>query len=126
MEPLLRVTIATPGGGERAVVVARDEAAPPPASEPVDAAPFSFGFTGRHDGGALPAPGRNVYSHLLDAVAEAKAATDGYLVSLLPAAAPSAAKQPQSRKKLRLSAAEAEAEADGPAVADALEEGGSQ
>lgn len=142
MEPLLTVTLTTPDGGERALVVARDAAAAPPASEPVDAAPFSFGFTGRHDGGALPAPGRNAYSHLLDAVAEAKAATDGFLVSLLPAAAAGAAKPPQQRKKLRLSptveasggggddggggdGVDADADADGPAAADAIEEDGS-
>jgi septal ring-binding cell division protein DamX len=91
MEPVVDVLIVTPYGGERRILAARDLTAPPPASEPVDAQPFSHGFTGRHDGGALPAPGVNAYSHVIDAVAEAKAATDAYVVSLLPPAAAAAA-----------------------------------
>ena len=55
------------------LVEVRDTATPAPI-EAVDDAPFSYGFTGRHDGGSLPPTRGGYYAHLLDAVAAAKAA----------------------------------------------------
>lgn len=87
MEALIELTITAPGTVPHTIAITRDLTAPPPL-EPVDAAPFSHGFTGRHDGGALPPPGANHYSRVIDAVAEAKASTDAYVLSMVPAKEP--------------------------------------
>lgn len=72
---------------DRAVTVARDLAAPAP-PEPLDDTPYSHGWTGRHDGGPLPPPRADgMYGHVLDAVLEAKARTEAFMVAALAAEA---------------------------------------
>lgn len=114
MESLIDVVITTPDGAMRSIQVSRDLTRPPPASEPIDTQPFSHGFTGKHDSGQLPAAGQNVYSHVLDAVTEAKATTDQFIVSSLLPEKPA---QPQA-KKARL-----EEPVDDSAFGDDEEEG---
>lgn len=70
---LVSVDVRVAGCAAEFLVEARDTANPAPI-EAVDDAPFSYGFTGRHDGGALPPTRGGYYAHLLDAVAAAKAA----------------------------------------------------
>lgn len=61
------------------------------AAEPTDASPYSFLFTGRHDGGALAAPADGShYALLLDAIAEAKACADAALAPAIAAEADAA------------------------------------
>ena len=63
--------------------------------EPLDASPYSFQWTARHDGGALPAPAATGhYALALSALQEAKASMDLEFQRLLgkaPAAAAAAA-----------------------------------
>jgi hypothetical protein len=84
--PLVRVRITAPGavGFPVALNVSRDTSVPCP-PEAIDDAPYSHGYTGKHDGGALP-PLRtdNLYAHVLSALAEAVVATDEQLQKLLP------------------------------------------
>ena len=49
------------------------------AGEAVDATPYSFEFTGKHDDGGLPAAGSGYYAHLVDSLLEAKIAIDSVL-----------------------------------------------
>ena len=49
------------------------------AGEAVDATPYSFEFTGKHDDGSLPAAGSGYYAHLVDSLLEAKIAIDSVL-----------------------------------------------
>ena len=82
---LVELLLQAPGGASPvAVRLARDLSLPPPASEAIDAAPYTHGFTGRHDSGALPPPGCNAYAHVLECIAEAKAASDVALRAMLP------------------------------------------
>ena len=101
---LVELLLSGPGsaGAPCAVRCVRDLLSAAPA-EPVDAAPFSHGFTGRHDSGALPAAPANAYGHVLAAVAEAKAASDVLLRAMLPpagagAGAGAAAPMPLAKK----------------------------
>jgi hypothetical protein len=86
---LVSMTVSGPGIPAFAAQVARDLTAEPP-TEAIDDAPYSFGYTGKHDGGLLP-PARvdNVYGHVLAALLDAKAQTDVFLRGL-PSTAPAA------------------------------------
>ena len=80
-----------------------------PRAEAADAAPFSFAFSGRHDGGELPLPAPRApadggdaerfaahahYSHALDALLELKRALDAQLAAAAAAAAAAAPPPP--------------------------------
>ena len=71
---------------EYSFALARDVTRPA-AGEAIDDAPFSCGFTGRHDDGPLPAASLGYYAHLLSAVTEAKQLTDAHLVALAASSA---------------------------------------
>lgn len=94
MDLLVDIVIRTPEGAQQRIQATRDLTTPPPVSEPVDAQPFSHGFTGKHDSGDLPSSGRNMYSQVIDAVQEAKAITDTYIQTVLPDKTPA----PQAKK----------------------------
>lgn len=80
----------TPPGAELARVCVR-RAAGSACPEPLDASPFSYQWTARHDAGALPAPpSTGHYALALSSLQEAKAAMDAEFQRLLgkaPAAA---------------------------------------
>jgi len=87
--PLVTLTIVPRGGGAPLLSASVSRAPAARAAEPVDAAPFSFAFTGRHDGGALPAPADcGHYALLLDALGEAKVAADAALTTAMAAKRP--------------------------------------
>lgn len=70
--------------------VTRDPALPSP--EPLDSSTFSYLWTGRHDGGALPAVSdTGHYAHALSALTETKAKGEIEFQKLLGAAAAAAA-----------------------------------
>ncbi len=74
------------------------------AQEPTDLAPFSFLYTGRHDGGELPPLKEGShYALLLDALAEGRAQLEAQLAVLAQAdssaSAGSAAKKPRVEEK---------------------------
>jgi len=72
------------------VEVARDPSIPSP--EPLDSSTFSYLWTGRHDGGALPAPSdTGHYAHALSALTETKAKAELEFQRLLAASAAAAA-----------------------------------
>lgn len=81
----ISVTIASPGAEPVHVAVRRDLSAPSPAEAVYDT-PFSYAYTGRHDGGALSA-GRtdNMYGHVLDALLECKLEVDSHMKRLVAA-----------------------------------------
>ena len=73
---LVKITIT----GAPAISISRDPSSTAP--EPVDNAPYSFAWTGRHDGGALPQPPEGGhYALALSALAEAKAAMDAHFTA---------------------------------------------
>jgi hypothetical protein len=74
--PLVTITIT----GAPPIVAFRDPSSAAP--EAVDDSPYSFQWTGRHDGGALPAPPeRGHYALSLSALAEAKSAMDAHFAA---------------------------------------------
>ena len=87
------VTVSLPATASTLAVTTSISRAPSArAAEPLDAAPFSFLFTGRHDGGALPLPtDAGHYALLLDAVADAKARVEAALAPAIAAEAAAAA-----------------------------------
>lgn len=94
VQQLVSVSIASASEAAAApfeCAVSRDVSAPA-APVPVDASPFAFAYTGRHDDGVLPAPTPGYYAHVLTAMTEAKALIDAELVrrsAAVAAAAPS-------------------------------------
>jgi hypothetical protein len=114
---LVSVTVSVRGAPVASVSAARDVSAPAPA-EAVDTAPYSHGYTGRHDGGPLPPQRTDTgYGHLLSAVVEAKAATDAELIKLVPPPAAAAAAAPPAAKVRGESGGEREATVGNPAPA---------
>jgi len=116
--------IVGPSSAPVARAVSRDLGAPAPA-EAVDDTPYSYAFTGRHDGGALPPNASNMYGHVLSAVIELKAAFEVDMVKLIAEGPP---KEAPAAKKARVGAgprrAAAEEEADeGEGGAEEEEEG---
>jgi hypothetical protein len=98
--------------------VGRDLTSEPP-EEAIDVADYSFGYTGRHDGGHLPPARRdNEYGHVISALLESKTHTDNFLRSLLPAAAAEPAVRaphvsaPPTAKKRRIGSGSTAAFAD--------------
>lgn len=81
--PLVWLTVTSPLDAPKQISISRDTSVAAP-SEPVDDTPYSYEYTARHDGGTLP-PLRvdNMYGHLVDALREAKASTDAYLLQLV-------------------------------------------
>ena len=72
------------------VEVARDPSIPSP--EPLDSSTFSYLWTGRHDGGALPPPSdTGHYAHALSALTETKAKAELEFQRLLAASTAAAA-----------------------------------
>ena len=68
---LVSLELRVSGGPPELCVEARDVSRPAH-PENVDDAPFSFGFTGRHDGGVLPPVRDGFYAHVLDACSAMK------------------------------------------------------
>jgi len=83
---VVELVIHAPRAPDSRVSITRDLSQTPPESEALERAPYAHGFTGQHDGGALPASGRNAYAHVLECIVEAKAASDEALRALLPEA----------------------------------------
>jgi hypothetical protein len=82
LSTLISFSITTPAG-TAALTAVRDCATPAP-PEDIDDTPYSFAFTGRHDGGALP-PQRTdgPYGHLVGALLEVKAGAEALMVAAL-------------------------------------------
>lgn len=75
-------------GGARLASASVSRASGGSAPEFVDGSPFSFSFTGRHDGGMLSdTPSTGHYALLLECVAEAKGIADQALTSGILSAA---------------------------------------
>jgi hypothetical protein len=84
--PLVTITLS----GAPTIAVSRDPSSAAP--EAIDATPFSFQWTGRHDGGPLPQPpDSGHYALALSALAEAKAAMDAHFAREAAAATAAAA-----------------------------------
>ncbi len=80
---LVRCVVTSPSGiVERSISRDLSSAAP---LEVIDDTPYSWAYTGRHDGGALP-PTRNdtMYGHVLNAVMEAKGVVDAEIKKFTP------------------------------------------
>ena len=74
---LVKITIT----GAPVISISRDPTSTAP--EPIDNAPYSFAWTGRHDGAALPQPPEGGhYALALSALAEAKAAMDAHFAAV--------------------------------------------
>jgi hypothetical protein len=78
---LVMVDVVAPSLPPTRISQDRDLDAPAP-DEVVNAEPFSYGYTGTHDGGALPQPRGGYYAHLLDAVLASKQQLDGVMQAL--------------------------------------------
>ena len=66
--------------------------------EIIDDTPYSYHYTGRHDGGILPPiPTHNIYGHILEAIKEAKVSVDKEIQKILPP--PSTISTPQEATK---------------------------
>ena len=84
--PLVTITLS----GAPTIAVSREPSSTAP--EAIDATPFSFQWTGRHDGGPLPQPpDSGHYALALSALAEAKAAMDAHFAREAAAAGAAAA-----------------------------------
>jgi hypothetical protein len=115
---LVAARVSGPGVAFFETQVGRDLTSEPP-EEAIDAADYSFGYTGRHDGGHLPPARRdNVYGHVIAALLASKTHTDNFLRSLLPAASAEPAVRaphvsaPPSAKKRRIGSGSTAAFAD--------------
>ena len=82
---IVNVTVSVPrndGSSEGPVISSfeiRRDISTAAAGEAVDATPYSFDFTGKHDDGVLPAAGSGYYAHLVDGLMETKIAIDSVL-----------------------------------------------
>lgn len=65
-------------GGATTVCVQRDLSLAP-VSETLDSTPHTTLYTGKHDGGDLPNPKENKYSHVLEAIKQAKVESDAFI-----------------------------------------------
>ena len=105
--PLVTITLS----GAPTIAVSRDPSSAAP--EAIDATPFSFQWTGRHDGGPLPQPpDSGHYALALSALAEAKAAMDAHFAREAAAAAAAGA----AAAAATADAADAPAAGAGPAA----------
>lgn len=74
--------------GDQRVAVSVDLSKPAPPEVRDDASgPFSFEYTGRHDGGELPPTSDNFYAHMVAALRDAKAQSDVILAAGVKAVA---------------------------------------
>jgi hypothetical protein len=98
---LVSIDLAAPSLPPTRLRQGRDLVAPAP-GEVVNAEPFSYGYTGTHDGGALPPPRGGYYAHLLGALLASKQQFDGVMLPLVAAekaTAGSAAAGPAKRTR---------------------------
>lgn len=81
--PLISVDIYAPHASAHSIVISKDLSKPSP-TEVIDDTAFSYEFTGKHDHGRLPTIRTdNRYGHLVEALKEAKAATDKQILALM-------------------------------------------
>lgn len=93
--------LSGPVYGDQIVSVGADLSKPAPPEVRDDASgPFSFEYTGRHDGGELLPTSDNYYAHMVAALRDAKAKSDLILAEGVKAAA-SATGRPPSPKRAR-------------------------
>lgn len=84
---IISCRLTGPVYGDQTVNVSVDvsKAAPPEVRDDASG-PYSFEYTGRHDGGELPPTSDNFYAHLVAALRDAKAQSDVILAAGVKAA----------------------------------------
>lgn len=99
--PIVRVSIYHEGTEVSNILIEKNLQTSPPV-EIIDDTPYSYNYTGRHDGGPLPPiPTHNIYGHIVEAIKEAKLSVDQEIQKLVPPRPPVPENSTVSTKTVR-------------------------